>query len=313
MKLLIYCSGIFVSYFIYGILQEKVTRSTYGEQKEKFTFFYSLVLIQCIVNAIFAKILLKTIMKQGPDGTRFSYYATSALTYLSAMLCSNMALGYVNYPTQVVAKSCKPVPVMILGVLFGGKKYPIAKYLFVFMIVTGVSLFMYKDKKTSTQSPSSGSILGWGEILLLLSLTMDGLLGAIQERMKAEHSTKSCHMMYNLNLCSVVYLIPLVFFTGEYSEFFLFVNKYPLAMYNIGLFSIMSAIGQVFIYLIVADFGPLPCSIITTVRKFFTVIASVIFFGNTIISRQWMGAALVFTGLGLDSIYGKNAAKKMTK
>lgn len=106
-------------------------------------------------------------MKQGPDGTRFSYYATSALTYLSAMLCSNMALGHVNYPTQVVAKSCKPVPVMILGVLFGGKKYPLVKYLFVFMIVTGVSLFMYKDQKTSSQSSSSGSILGWGEILLV--------------------------------------------------------------------------------------------------------------------------------------------------
>lgn len=52
-----------------------------------------------------------------------------------------------------------------------------------------------------------------------------------------------------------------------------------------------------------ANFGPLPCSIITTTRKFFTVLASVIFFGNALSMRQWFGTVLVFTGLSLDSFY----------
>ena len=47
--------------------------------------------------------------------------------------------------TQVIGKSCKPIPVMVLGVLVGGKKYPTLKYLFILMIVAGVALFMYKD------------------------------------------------------------------------------------------------------------------------------------------------------------------------
>lgn len=102
-------------------------------------------------------------MKQGKDTTEMGYYATTALTYVSAMLCSNMALGHVSYPTQVVAKSCKPVPVMILGVLLGGRRYPIAKYLFVLMIVVGVALFMYKEQSASSYSSS----FGWGEILLV--------------------------------------------------------------------------------------------------------------------------------------------------
>ena len=60
------------------------------------------------------------------------------------------ALQWVNYPTQVVGKSCKPIPVMILGVLFGGKRYPLLKYLFVLLIVIGVALFTYKDKGSSS-------------------------------------------------------------------------------------------------------------------------------------------------------------------
>lgn len=43
-------------------------------------------------------------------------------------------------------------------------------------------------------------------------------------------------------------------------------------------FSLASALGQFFIFIMVTDFGPLPCSIVTTTRKFFTILASVIFF-----------------------------------
>lgn len=40
----------------------------------------------------------------------------------------------------------------------------------------------------------------------VLSLTMDGLTGAVQERMIAESKTKSGHMMLNMNLFSIGYL-----------------------------------------------------------------------------------------------------------
>ncbi len=66
---------------------------------------------------------------------------------------------------------------------------------------------------------------------------------------------------------------------------------------------------QHFIFMCVSDFGPLPCSIITTTRKFFTVLGSVIFFGNALSNRQWLGAVLVFAGLFLDAAFGKSKAK----
>ena len=91
---------------------------------------------------------------------------------------------------QVIGKSCKPIPVMVLGVLVGRKRYPLLKYLFILMIVAGVAMFMYKDGSKKTGDTGAG-LIGVGEILLLVSLTCDGLTGAIQERMKLEHATKS--------------------------------------------------------------------------------------------------------------------------
>merc|ERR1719447_532714 len=145
----------------------------------------ALVAFQCAVNYLYALIMGHTVLKQGEDTTKSSYYAICSLTYLLAMVTSNKALSWVNYPTQVIGKSCKPIPVMILGVLIGRKKYPLLKYLFILMIVAGVAMFMYKDSGKKGQGESSSGFLGVGELLLLISLTCDGLTGAVQERANA--------------------------------------------------------------------------------------------------------------------------------
>ena len=71
----------------------------------------------------------------------------------------------VGWLLQVLGKSVKPIPVMVLGVLVAGKRYPIAKYLFVLMIVMGVALFMYKDQKSSLKEAEH--TVGIGEVLLV--------------------------------------------------------------------------------------------------------------------------------------------------
>ena len=49
-------------------------------------------------------------------------FALPGATYIGAMLSSNAALMHVSYPTQALAKSCKMIPVMIISVLFYGKR-----------------------------------------------------------------------------------------------------------------------------------------------------------------------------------------------
>ena len=109
--------GIFVCYFYFGILQEKITRGKYGEgeESERFTYTIALVFVMCAVNYVYAVVLSAVVLKQGEDTTKSYYYAACSLTYLVAMVTSNKALMWVNYPTQVVGKSCKPIPVMLLG------------------------------------------------------------------------------------------------------------------------------------------------------------------------------------------------------
>ncbi|XP_060593752.1 solute carrier family 35 member B1-like isoform X2 [Ruditapes philippinarum] len=303
-KFLICALGIFVCHFILGILQESITKGKYGsgDHEEKFTYTLALVFVQCIINAICAKSAMALFSKD-KDTTPMKMFAACSLTYLGAMLASNQSLQYISYPTQVLGKSVKPIPVMILGILFAGKRYPPAKFLFILMICIGVAMFMFKDKKPTAKEETH--TFGFGEVLLMVSLTFDGLTGATQDRMRSNHKTGAYHMMLFVNLFSILWLALGLVFTGEGIAFLGFVQRYPSVMPKMVTFGIASAIGQVFIFITVTSFGPLPCSIITTTRKFFTILGSVILFSNPMYPRQWAGTVLVFMGLGLDSAYGK--------
>uniref|UniRef100_A0A1B0DBE2 Uncharacterized protein n=1 Tax=Phlebotomus papatasi TaxID=29031 RepID=A0A1B0DBE2_PHLPP len=318
-KFIIYALGIFFCYFYFGILQEKITRGRYGDEEnddgtrgERFTFALALVGVQCIVNWLFAKGML-LVKPQKKDETHPGYYASCSLTYLLAMVSSNMALRWVPYPTQVVGKAAKPIPVMILAVLIGRKSYPLSRYLCVLTIVLGVVLFMYKDGKTSSVDEEH---LGLGELLLVLSLAMDGLTGAIQERMRSSSAPSAQQMMLAMNGWSSAMVGVALIVSGEAASFMQFTLRHPELFWHLTTLALTGALGQLFIFLMVSGFGPLACSVVTTTRKFFTVLCSVLIFGNSLIPRQWYGAVMVFAGLFGDMLINKKpsvapqAAKK---
>lgn len=65
---------------------------------------------------------------------------------------------------------------------------------------------MHKDHKHDPLPNHPYALLGFGEILLLISLAMDGLTGAIQDKMNSNHKTDPHRMMYSMNLWSCLYL-----------------------------------------------------------------------------------------------------------
>lgn len=110
-----------------------------------------------------------------------------------------------------------------------------------------------------------------------------------------------------LGMCQFGALITVavVVVTGETKEVYEFICRHPDILWHIGTYAICSIVGQLFIFAMVANFGSLACSVTTTVRKFFSVLFSIIFFGNPSTPLQWVGAFLVFSGLLADAFFGK--------
>lgn len=126
--------GIMGSFVCYGLLLEYATSGGKHLHELSFLFVTSLLYTMTASVGRYAR-------AEKPSTIPPAQFAVLGLTSMGSTFCSVRALRYVIYPIQVLAKSCKPVPVMLMGALMG-KKYPPKKYVKVVLIVGGVGLFM---------------------------------------------------------------------------------------------------------------------------------------------------------------------------
>lgn len=227
------------------------------------------------------------------------------------MVASNLALKWVTYPMQVIFKSAKPISVMFIN-LFMCKRYTIQRYLFVLLIVVGVVLFkIFESKEKHSDKKDDDHMKQWYGIgVLTFSLAMDGLLGAIEDRVRKEYRPSPHQMMVSICGWGSAALLIAAAATTEIVEVFKFASRHPSVIWQLGVLGLCGATGQLFIFTMIACFGALSCSVTTTVRKFISVIFSIIFFGNPSTPLQWVATVIVFGALLADAFFGKRSSKK---
>lgn len=239
-------------------------------------------------------------------------FAFTSFAYLGAMLCSNEALKHVSYPTQALGKSCKMIPVMLMGVLIRRKKYTMREYICVLLITVGIAVFQLGKASAKHAAQENSS---YGLVLLFLSLTLDGISGPKQEEI-AQTLRPSVHqqMLYT-NLWAVIYTGAGALLTGQALSGLFFCVENPAILNSVFYFSVCSALGQNFIYFTIQQFSALTCTTITTTRKFFTILFSVVWYGHELTGMSWAGVTIVFVGLGweLSSKYYKYQQQQSLK
>lgn len=208
-----------------------------------------------------------------------------------------------SYPMQALGKSCKMIPVMLMGVVIRKRRYKLRDYLCVALVTLGVAMFSWKSKKSAV--PNSM----FGFFLLFASLFMDGVTGPMQERLVARHNPSTHQLMFWQNLCSVAWLAVGSVVTGEATGAIEFIARFPVVLQDIMLFSIVSALGQNFIFYTVRNFNSLIVTTITTTRKMFTVLLSIFVYQHVMVMRQWVGLLLVFVAIAWEAA-AKQRAKK---
>lgn len=165
----------------------------------------------------------------------------------------------------------------------------------------GVMLFMFKDEHTK----KDGDDPLLGNILIAISLLMDGLCGASQDRMRSAGKPAPLNFMIYVNLWSLIYLLMGMVVSNEGPKFVTFITKHPEILRYIGMAVVVTSFGQIFISAIVTDFGSLALSLTTTTRKIFSVCLSVIIFCNHLSYWQWGAASLIFGALIVDVFLNK--------
>ena len=122
--------GLLGSYSTWGYLQEKIMTTNYVDSlgnKGRFNDSQFLVFVNRIL--AFAIALLVIMMRRQPrhKAPLFKYSYCSFSNIMSSW-CQYEALKYVSFPTQVLAKASKIIPVMLMGKVVSRKKYEYYEY-----------------------------------------------------------------------------------------------------------------------------------------------------------------------------------------
>nr|XP_036870753.1 adenosine 3'-phospho 5'-phosphosulfate transporter 2 isoform X2 [Manis javanica] len=279
-------AGVFIFYLIYGYLQELIF-SVEGLK----TFGWYLTLVQFAFYSIFGLIELQLIQDKRRRIPGKTYMIIAFLT-VGTMGLSNTSLGYLNYPTQVIFKCCKLIPVMIGGVFIQGKRYNVADVSAAVCMSLGLIWFTLAD---STIAPN-------------FNMT-DAVIGNVQEKaMKLHNASNSEMVLYSYSI-GFVYIFLGLTCTSGLGPAVAFCSKNPVQTYGYAfLFSLTGYFGISFVLALIKIFGALLAVTVTTGRKAMTIVLSFIFFAKPFTFQYVWSGLLVVLGIFLN-VYSKNMDK----
>ena len=333
-------AGIYACFLTWGVLQERVTSTPYYAWDDahrrgptaKFTHFVFLNLLQsmcaCLVAFVYMFIRYGRSPRKSKDENKKDAKLTGLWTllgtpspsllnhYLKVAFFSTIAspfgyasLKHVDYPTMILAKSCKLLPVIVMSFVLYRRVFEWYKYASVLLISLGVSLFTLwhpqSDSKASTKSNSA-----WGLVLLTVNLMIDGVTNSSQDYIFKAFRVNGSQMMFFMNLFSSVYMVMYLgvmtpFLNGDQSSDLLsaidFSLKYPQSFVDAILFGILGSVGQIFIFYTLERFGSLILVTVNVTRKMLSMLLSVFWFNHQLLPGQWAAVGMVFGGIYLEA------------
>ncbi|XP_012475149.1 UDP-galactose/UDP-glucose transporter 4 isoform X2 [Gossypium raimondii] len=206
------------------------------------------------------------------------------------------SLAFLNYPAQLMFKSTKVLPVMVMGAFIPGlrRKYPPHEYVSAILLVLGLVLFSLADAQTS---PSFSVI---GVIMVIGALVMDSFLGNLQEAIfNMNPETTQMEMLFCSTVVGLPLLIPPMVLTGEVFEAWNSCSEH-LYVYGVLVFEAMATfIGQVSVLSLIAIFGAATTAMVTTARKAVTLLLSYMIFTKPLTQQHGTGLILIAMGITL--------------
>ncbi|XP_073064965.1 UDP-galactose/UDP-glucose transporter 2-like isoform X1 [Primulina eburnea] len=289
-QFIICSSGFFFGYLVNGVCEEYVYNRLQFSYGWYFTFVQGWVYILLIYLQGFS-----TKQMVNPWKT---YIKLSAVLMGSSGLTKS-SLAFLNYPAQLMFKSTKVLPVMIMGAFIPGlrRKYPPHEYVSAILLIAGLILFTLADAQTSPNFSMIGVIMVSGALIL------DSLLGNLQEVIFTMNpETTQTEMLFCSTLVGMPFLIPPMLFTGELFKAWTSCSQ-NLYVYGVLVFEAMATfIGQVSVLSLVALFGAANTAMVTTARKAVTLLLSYMIFTKPLTEQHGTGLLLIAMGIVLKML-----------
>ncbi|KAK8881526.1 hypothetical protein M9Y10_004267 [Tritrichomonas musculus] len=265
--LLVGSAGIFLSFLVQGIAQETIYTKYNFKESLFFTF------IQFFGYFLFSSgYIIKLIQKKDHLHSSIKFYSLTSFCLCLSMGLSNLSVERLSYPTAVLFKSSKMVPVMIGSMIFLKKKYNYLEIISVFLIAIGLVGISYSDKLSKNRFNISGVILA------ICSLIADAFASNMQERSLSQNGASQNEVISMMYMIGSVFTFLAALISGQLNRGIQCCIENPSIIIYLLCFAFLGAIGVQFVYLLMKVFDSLVTVMVTSTRKGMTVCLSFILF-----------------------------------
>lgn len=242
-------------------------------------------------------------------------YGILVSMFFVVSVCNNYAFDFnIPMPLHMIFRAGSLIANMIMGIIILRRSYDFSKYLSVFMITLGIIICTFvsgSDVKSTQVNPeaveeSGFSVFFWwtlGITLLTVALFLSARMGIYQEVLYKRYGKYPDEALF------YTHLLPLPFFLMLYRNIWdhtLIANNSEL--YTVGSVDIpilwLYLLGNVLtqylcissVYVLTTECASLTVTLVVTLRKFVSLLFSIVYFRNPFTIYHWIGTLLVFTG-----------------
>ncbi|GMH92906.1 hypothetical protein TrVE_jg10849 [Triparma verrucosa] len=303
--------GLQISYLTWGFCQESLMTTVFTATPSVPSGLFPSAAFAVFCNRVLAVTIAAFVVKKkhgsltSPNSAPLLSFAPCAMSNTFSSWAQYTALKYVTFPVQTLFKSSKIIPVMLMGMVLQKKTYGKRDYLDAGLITLGVFIFSYYSKSRKVGSDDSTDATG--VCFLLIYIFCDAFTSNWQAKIYQKYgkdNVDSFQMMLGVNSFAIVFTLSGLLTSGDLPTVIEFLSANPAALANCLVTSITSATGQLFIFKTIKDFGPVPFTLIMTIRQILSIVISAVLFAHPINGKCMIGATMVFSIVG-NGIYRK--------
>jgi len=290
-----------------------------------------------ITFAQFLFISVKGFIMESKFGTKKSAiplnkYLSLVLMFFVVSVLNNYALNFnISMPLHMIFRSGSLIANMILGIIIMKKSYTIREYVSIIMISIGICICTMASANENVKSSETVSnthekefsdFFWWiiGIIMLTTALVLSACMGLIQEKLYKSHGKHPDEaLFYNHVLTLPMFLFLFNDMKVQYDLF----NKsdpYDLVLFSLPLIWIY-LIGNTLtqyvciksVFVLTTECTSLTVTLVLTLRKFTSLMISIIYFQNPFTNMHWIGSVLVFGGTIMFTNILKKIYQKFTE
>ncbi|XP_045447897.1 UDP-xylose and UDP-N-acetylglucosamine transporter [Melitaea cinxia] len=238
--------------------------------------------------------------------------------FWTSSVTNNYAFNFnISMPLHMIFRAGSLMANMAMGVWILKKKYPSLKYLAIFMISAGICICTIQssgDVKGQRETHADATeeeklkFIDWlwwclGIAILTFALFVSARMGIFQESLYSKHGKHPWEALFYTHLIPLVFWIPTapnlfnhiqIALDTPYMDFLGF--SLPRQILWMILYVLTQGMCISAVYVLTTECASLVVTLTVTLRKFVSLLFSIIYFRNPFTFGHWIGTLLVFIG-----------------